>query len=810
MNFVGEHLWPGQIGHFLVVLSLVASLVAMIAYFKSANSIDLKEALSWKKIGRIAFLLDAFSIITVFIIIFYIIYNHYFEYYYVYNHSDRSLEFKYLLSSIWEGQEGSFLLWAFWHGILGMVIMKTGKQWEAPVMTTISFAQILISSMLLGIYVGTLKFGNTPFILTRDQFPDAPIFQRPDYINHIVDGNGLNQLLQNYWMVIHPPVLFLGFASTIVPFAYVIAGLWKKDFGGWTKVSMPWALFSTAILGLGIMLGAMWAYESLTFGGYWAWDPVENASLVPWLVFVAAIHTQLVYNSTGHSLRATYFFYIIGYILIIYSTYLTRSGALQDTSVHAFVDSGTGWQMKTFLWLFIIPPIALFLSRYKQIPAIQKEENLNSREFWMFIGSLVLFLSGVYIIIATSLPVINSLFGTSWDVGENVEFSYNRIQIFVAILLGVLTAFVQYLKYKDSGKGYIWKRLWLPTLISVIIAVLVSVLGNINFTKYGLGFLGAIHLALFAAIYAVIANTSYIWIGLKGRMKGAGGSVAHIGFGLMLIGILISSSKQQVLSMNWVNPLNFGEDAPQKGWENLTLYQGVPFDMGEYWTTYTSDSIVDNGRKMFFFIEMSKKDGSETFTLKPDLIKNTKGAEGYSNNPSARHYWNKDIFSYVNASDKMMSGEDTATFRTMPAKVGDTLYFMEGYIKFDSVVLNPVTEKKQFAATDTAIQANFSVYTQERKLQLKPIYYVENGQAKAIYDTLFSQGLAIGVNKVLDDQRLEVSLKESSRMVPFIALKVIQFPFINLVWLGTFVMMVGFTMSIVQRLKRNKRAMDNG
>ena len=123
------------------------------------------------------------------------------------------------------------------------------------------------------------------------------------------DGNGLNQTLQNYWMVIHPPILFLGFASTIVPFAYAVAGLWTKNYGGWIKSSLPWSLFSAAILGLGIMMGARWAYESLSFGGYWAWDPVENASLVPWLVLIAGVHTQLIYNSTGRALRPTFFFY---------------------------------------------------------------------------------------------------------------------------------------------------------------------------------------------------------------------------------------------------------------------------------------------------------------------------------------------------------------------------------------------------------------------------------------------------------------------------------------------------------------------
>ncbi|MFN5986782.1 MAG: cytochrome c biogenesis protein CcsA, partial [Chitinophagaceae bacterium] len=130
---------------------------------------------------------------------------------------------------------------------------------------------------------------------------------RPDYLQFIKDGTGLNTTLQNYWMVIHPPVLFLGFASTTVPFAFAVAGLFKKD-NGWMNHVLSWANFSAGILGLGIMMGAAWAYESLNFGGYWAWDPVENASLVPWLVLVAGIHTTMIFRKTGSSVKASYLF----------------------------------------------------------------------------------------------------------------------------------------------------------------------------------------------------------------------------------------------------------------------------------------------------------------------------------------------------------------------------------------------------------------------------------------------------------------------------------------------------------------------
>src|SRR5215204_6299782 len=361
--YFGEHLFPGQAGHFLIVVSLVASLVASVAYFKSANSAIQADADSWRRLGRIAFVVDVISVMTVFGLIYYIISNHYFEYYYAYNHSDKSLNPGYLLSCIWEGQEGSFLLWAVWHGVLGIILMRTAKQWEAPVLSVISVVQACLATMILGLYIFDFKIGTNPFLLTRQFFQDAPIFNDPNYLSNarLQDGTGLNQLLQNYWMVIHPPVLFLGFASTLVPFAYAIAGLWKKDYAGWTKAAIPWALFSAAILGLGIMMGAAWAYESLTFGGFWAWDPVENASLVPWLVMIAALHTLIIFKATGRALTTTLIFYILAYMLIWYSTFLTRTGVLGDTSVHAFTGEGKSlyWHLLVVLGVLILSGIIM-------------------------------------------------------------------------------------------------------------------------------------------------------------------------------------------------------------------------------------------------------------------------------------------------------------------------------------------------------------------------------------------------------------------------------------------------------------------
>jgi cytochrome c-type biogenesis protein CcmF len=553
------------------------------------------------------------------------------------------------------------------------------------------------------------------------------------------------------------------------------------------------------------MMGAMWAYESLTFGGYWAWDPVENASLVPWLIIVAGIHTQLIYNSTGHSLRPTYFFFLAGFVLILYSTYLTRSGDLADTSVHAFTNLGLNWQLRIFFLLFLVTAMALFISRYRKIPNIIKEENSYSREFWMFIGSLILFLSAAFIIIFTSLPIINKIFNTNYAVGSEPEFFYNRIQIFVIIVLGVLTALTQYLRYRNTVKKTFGKKIILPTILAIVIAATVSYYGDIDYHKFGPGYLAAIHLALFAAVYAVIGNAGYIWSGLKGKLKAAGASVGHVGFGLFLVGILISSSKQEILSVNTLNPLNFGPDSKNKGTENLTLFQGIRTDMGKYWATYKLDSIDSHEKIRYFQIEMEKKATGEKFMLHPNLIKNTKGDKNYSQNPDTKHYWNRDIYTYVNYAESMNQEEDTAQFRSHSVMPGDTIFYSNGYILLEKVVPNPVTDRYKFGAGDTAIMAQLKVVSADGRTEsANPLFYVRNNEVRRELDTVFSQGLAIGLANVVDNKRLGIIVKESSRMTPFIALKIIQFPFINLVWLGTVLMILGFAMSIVRRTKMLK------
>jgi cytochrome c biogenesis factor len=209
IQYIGENLLPGSLGHFLIILAFSAALLSSYSFFQ-ANSRSGDESTSWKKIGRISFLVHGFSIFTVIGLIFYLMLNERYEYQYVWAHVNSELPKRYIFSAFWEGQEGSFLLWMFWHVILGFVIIYKNNSWEKPVIGILSLVQVFIVTMIMGVYfnIGThgLKFGSNPFMLLRETM-DAPIFSNPDYLK-LIKGKGLNPLLQNYWMTIHPSYPF--------------------------------------------------------------------------------------------------------------------------------------------------------------------------------------------------------------------------------------------------------------------------------------------------------------------------------------------------------------------------------------------------------------------------------------------------------------------------------------------------------------------------------------------------------------------------------------------------------------------------
>jgi cytochrome c-type biogenesis protein CcmF len=529
---------------------------------------------------------------------------------------------------------------------------------------------------------------------------------------------------------------------------------------------------------------------------------------------IGGIHALLIYKHTGHSLRATHFLFLITFSLVLYSTFLTRSGVLGDTSVHAFTDLGMNFQLLAFLFVFLIPAFVLYGVRYKEIPHIVQEEKTSSREFWMFIGALIFFLSALFIIVATSLPVINKIFGSNFTMGEDSVFAYNRVVIFVAIIIGILTAVVQYLKYKQTDSKLFWKKILTPTIISLAISTLVLSFGNINYRDHGLGFLGAIWFALACSIYAIVANTAYVWLGMKGKLKLSGGSISHLGFGLMLAGILISSSKKEVLSWNTSGIfVQLGEKNKITGepGENLTLVKGLPTTMGNYDVTYESDSMHSKKPLWYYKIHFKSKKSNEQFTLMPNAFVNYKGNQGLMANPDAKHYWDHDIFTYITSLPDPEKNKDTASFKPQSLKKGDTAFYSNGFYVLQDLTTQTNVPAGGLAPDDKVFLATIKVFSKNNtSYTSKPFLINKGGYLYPMQDTVNSESLIFQLNKV-EGNNAELGVKESNSILQYITLKAYNFPFINLLWAGVLIMVIGIIISIVRRvqLNRSSREIEN-
>ncbi|MCB9082533.1 MAG: cytochrome c biogenesis protein CcsA [Lewinellaceae bacterium] len=654
IQYVGEHLWPGRIGHFAILTAFVAALLAAFAYFKATQRRETPtEYTGWRSLGRGAFITHGAAVFTAIGVIFYIMINRFFEYQYVWAHVSEELPFKYIFAAFWEGQEGSFLLWMFWHVILGFVLLRFGRSWETSTLAVVALVEAVISSMIVGIYFGggegAFKLGSSPLMMLRETMA-APIFANAEYVK-LIKGNGLNPLLQNYWMTIHPPTLFLGFASTTIPFAFAIAGLWMRRHEDWLRPALSWALFSGAILGTGILMGGAWAYEALSFGGYWAWDPVENMSLVPWLVLIGGIHTNLVARSTGHSIRSTYLFYILSFVLVVYSTFLTRSGVLGETSVHAFTEMGLEWQLVAFIAIFLLMGGILLGARYKGIPAPAKEEATSSKEFWMFIGSLVLFFSAILITGSTSLPVYNKImqfFDPTFQgrvIADPIPH-YNKYQLWIGVFIGLLSGMGQYLRFREvnwaKNRGRFAAHLGGAAAVAMILTFLTTQWIEAKAWQYWT--------LLFAGIFTVITNLDYLVSFLRGNLKAGGSVMSHMGFGIMIVGIMASGLNQRVISNNPFIMEGLIEGADDESLRrNILLFKDNPMIMSGYEVTYTDDTLDVYTRT--YTVNFKRKDAEgkilEEFDLHPNVLYDKSFTKIAASNPSTKHYLKKDIFTHI-------------------------------------------------------------------------------------------------------------------------------------------------------------------
>lgn len=802
MEYIGEHLWIGKVGNVFVVLSFVFALLASISYFFAAR--ENNEMLSWKRIARISFQLHGIAVFGIVATLFFMLQNHYFEYEYIWHHSNKEMPMRYILSCFWEGQEGSFLLWTFWHVLLGFILQRTSKKWEAPVMAIISIVQAFLASMILGVFVFEHRIGSNPFTILLREHPDfanIPLFNNPNYLEKL-DGRGLNPLLQNYWMTIHPPTLFLGFALTVIPFAYAIAGLWKKQFTEWLKPAIPWTFFGIMVLGIGVLMGGAWAYEALSFGGFWAWDPVENASLVPWLTLVGAGHVMLISRNNPQSLFITFLLSLLSFILILYSTFLTRSGILGESSVHAFTDLGMSGQLLIYLFFFLLLGIVLIAINWKHFPKQKEEEGIWSREFWMFIGAVVLLVSSFQIMFYTSMPVWNKLFNLNKAPAKDAIDFYNTWQLPFAFLITLLIAVAQYFKYKNTDIKFFIRKISLSFITSLLLSIVIAYLLSFSELFYTL--------LLFSSLFAVAANADYMMRILKGKVKKAGASVSHIGFALILLGALISTSKKDIISQNSSGKSieSLGEKMSNN--DNILLTQGDTLPMGKYYVTYTGKRF--EGINVYFDVNYFTKNADGTFIKEFELapLVQTNPRMGNVAEPDTRHFLTFDVYTHVTYADLEKLKEKNAetmdeysAAKNYTLKKGDTVYSSNAIIIFDSLSTSFDKTTYNLEKDDIAVMAYLRVLDLTKKHEANPVFVIRKNTIQPISSRIEELGLQFTFWKINPKEgNIEITLQEKKENVrDFIVMQAMIFPYINILWIGCIIMALGTVLAIVERIR---------
>ncbi len=793
MEFIGEHIWIGLAGKISIWAAFFLALFSMLSYGIACNQ-KLKNYRMWRFYGRSAFRLHTLTLLVSLALLLHMIWYHYYEYRYVWQYSANELGSGYLLSALWAGQEGSFLLWAFFQGLIGVIVLKRARNWEMPVMTVISFAQLFLIVALSGFKLGSLTIGNSPFILLREMPENigSAFFASADYLSSITDGLGLNPLLMNFWMKIHPPILFLGFAALIVPFAFALASLMRKDYTGWLKPVLPWVSFSACFLGAGLLLGGVWAYEDLTFGGFWAWDSVENSSLVPWMFTIAALHLILISKRKGSSLSLTYSVVFLSYILVLYSSFLTRSGILSSTSVHAFAGSGMSASILIYLIVLVLVSFVFLFLNIKKFPK-SGNDPFFSQEFWMFLGVLAVLLAAFQILFSTSLPVINKLFNLNLTLSgsgaESIKNYYNNWQLPFTVILLFTAAIAQFLLIGKTPVRYFIKKILFTFFLSIAISYFIIFFSDLHEFK--------IIILVFAAVFVSVSVLDCIFM-YDFRFANKSAMISHFGLGIFILGIVLAFYNNFVVSRSDYSSVS------SKRFDNkmyIYLQKDKIYKADPYYLSYSEHS--EKIDKRFYQVDFLKKNGEgqyyKVFSLTPSILLNNTMGNVYI--PDTRHYPVKDIFTYIAYAEKTEfdAENEYELLKEFNIKINDTVKTNNFTIVLNKLKLN--LQKEEVSEKNASITAQLNIITPDSNVyQANPIYQVNNSIVKHIDAFLDSTAYKIRFEKIAQTPKTIVcgiyGIKSD-----YIIIKTIIFPYIILVWIGAMLVLAGFIISFIRRKK---------
>jgi len=827
----------GTIGELLILIAFVATGVSAFSFFRAARSEDTPAtAAFWERLGRSAWGVMSAGVVAASGVLWYVIFTHQYQFAYVYQQSSNDLPLHYLFSTFWAGQEGSFLLWVLMMcGVGGALIAYVKEEYEAPVMTVVGVSQFFLLSMIVGLQFGPVEIGASPFMTLAEKFTDAPIFQQnPNFVP--ADGQGLNDLLQNPWMTIHPPVLFMGFSSMVVPFAFAIAALWKRRYTQWVRPALPWTLFAVMVLGVGIAMGGYWAYVTLSFGGYWAWDPVENSSLVPWIVGVAAFHTMLVQKKSGSSQKASLFLSILAYLFVIYSTFLTRSGILGDVSVHSFVDLGLYNQLLIWMGTISVGGFGLFAYRFTELPTPDKEPRTLSREFLIFSGAVLLCATAAVIILGTSAPIFGRIFRDN-PSAVPIEF-YNRwtlpLSLGFVFLAGLGQLFWWNKMDVDTLNRVLLKPIALATVSTVVILAFTpfaeqtivipsapaaapsgpqaaGLVGDLSqfWATYGQAL--QMLLLVFVGLFALFGNAMVLWRIGRGNPRMAGGALTHVGFAIMILGIIASSGFSQALPR--IGEMTYA-DGDKQSRENFVLAKGETRTVSGYRVTYVGKEKNDRGRNRYLLDVTDPKNRS--YRLSPVAYQGQ--GDQWFMHPDVKAFVEKDIFASVTPKEATGVGQDEGPpGGEFQLSRGDSTVlggdrFAVSFRGFN-VLKGPGSDTPARTENDRvppgaqmAVGARLSVtnlQTQETR-SLQPIYLVmKDNSQQYVENRVADWDLRMAFTEMNVNTGKATFAIEGVDVMPedWVVVQAYAKPMISLLWIGIIVMTFGFVVAIVRRVQ---------
>jgi len=741
----------------MTIIPLLAAIAGIVYYYLANKNED------YLRPARTFLLINASSIAILYIFFVYLIFSHQYQYTYVWSYSSNDLSTPLLLSSSYAGQEGSFFLWIFFSAIISIFLLRYSErhQYESVVIPIVLLFEVFVLTIL------TLK---SPFAKVWESFTNIPAGTTPQ------DGRGLNPLLQNFWIVIHPPILFLGFATAIIPFAYAVAGLVKKDYMNWARYLQPWLVLNILTLGAGIIIGGYWAYVTLGWGGFWGWDPVENSSLIPWLLSAAALHTIIVGRRTKGFIKTSFILAIISFILVLYSTFLTRSGVLGDTSVHAFVDPGKGIYIILLVMIgtFVLIGLVPFFRNRVSIPSVGVSHNLLSRENALFIGAASLSVLSLFVLVGTSSPIITGLLqGKPTAVDSSY---YVTTSLPLGLLIIALIGFAQLVWWDTSDKKVFRKNLALPVAAAILTAI-VSLLLPVKDAS-------AI-IIMSVAAFAFVAHAAAVVRIIRGNPKYVGGPISHAGLALMFVGIVASTALESKTTVQ--------------------LSQGKPVNVFGSELTFTGNTKVDG--KDAFVVRV--KNGSSSTNLKP-VMYFSEYNQGTMREPAIKSYFNYDLYvspqAFDNGNSFSATGGETDV---ITLEKGKTTKLADGTeLTLDRFDMNTANHNVMEQGGSFGVASVITASKDGKTIQVSPELDFAEGKQSAVPALAFGHMLIVmDMNVGMGGPNRTASIRvavHSSNMaevsrVHVLTAEVSRKPLIGFLWTGTILLFIGLAISMYRR-----------